>query len=64
MRFMKSIGGSSNKNDYFKEDDLKKLEINNNTLKKEISKSKHRKINSGSGLKHDSNSQSENNLLL
>lgn len=64
MRFMKSIGGSSNKNDYFKEDDLKKLEINNNTLKKEISKSKHRKINSGSSLKHESNSQSENNLLI
>ena len=64
MRFMKSIGGSSNKNDYFKEDDLKKVEINNNTLKKEISKSKHRKINSGSALKLDTNSQSENNLLL
>ncbi len=50
MRFMKSIGGSSNKNDYFKEDDLKKLETNNNTLKKGFSKSKHRKINSGSVL--------------
>ena len=56
MRFMKSIGGSSNKNDYFKEDEIKKLERNNSNLKKGNSKSKHRKINSGSALGLDFNS--------
>ena len=61
---MKSIGGSSNKNDYFKEDEIQKLERNNSNLKKGNSKSKHRKINSGSALGLESNSQSEHNLLL
>ena len=45
-----------------KKQDITKL--SNEDLKKEISKSKHRKINSGSALKLDTNSQSENNLLL
>ena len=56
---MKSIGGSSNKNDYFKEDVVKRLDRNCSNLKKRNSKSKHRKVNSGTALGLESNSQSE-----
>ena len=53
MRFMKSIGSSSTKNDYYKEGELRIYNKNNSNLKK--GNSKHRKVSSDSALRVEFN---------